>query len=327
MDRLLFCLPATVSATLTSEGANQSATGTCRDNAGNAASRLQTGINIDKTPPVLTANATTADGKPYTGGIWTNQNVTVTFTCTDTLSGVAMVTSPVTISTEGANQSASGTCTDKAGNAATPVTFGGIKIDKTPPTTTFTAMPGPLNGRQLLTVTANVLINPGAISFDATCFDSFGLNAALSATGHLALLTAIKYGTAQVVPGQPLPNPALTNTITGSSGSVTYSTSGAYVLTFAAIDQAGNQEATQTRWIFVNAWLGIGCATTTVPVASLPSSGTVTVSGTIHIRPVQHPVQLQLSQQGPINRRIASRAGATALGGISPPLAAGRACR
>jgi hypothetical protein len=79
-------------------------------------------------PPTTTAIATTADGKPYTSGTWTNQSVTVAFMCT----AGATPTAPVTLDANGQNQSASGTCTDGLGQA-TPTTFGGINVDKTPP--------------------------------------------------------------------------------------------------------------------------------------------------------------------------------------------------
>src|SRR5205085_11277286 len=59
--------------TLSSDGAAQSVTGTASDNAGNTASATVSGINIDKTPPVITATAKTADGASYTSGTWTNQ--------------------------------------------------------------------------------------------------------------------------------------------------------------------------------------------------------------------------------------------------------------
>jgi hypothetical protein len=246
----------------------------------------------------VTASATTADGKPYTSGTWTNQSVTVSFNCTDDRSGVATMSTPVTISTEGANQSATGTCMDRAGNVAAPVTFGGINIDKTPPTTTFTSQPGPLNGRQLVTVTGHVVVDPGAVAFDATCYDSFGINAVLAATDNLAGVTAIKYGLAKAVSEQPLPNPTLDTTITGTSGTVPFLTSGAYVLNYAAVDQAGNQESTQTRWIFVDALFGIGCATTPVPIASLPPSGSVTVSGSLQIGPYPIPFAFGFTYPG-----------------------------
>jgi len=43
----------TVSQTISTEGVNISATGTCFDNAGNSASNTQGGIKIDKTAPSL----------------------------------------------------------------------------------------------------------------------------------------------------------------------------------------------------------------------------------------------------------------------------------
>ena len=94
----------------------------------------------DTTPPTITATAT-SNGSAYVGGTWTRFDVVVHFTCVDNPggSGVAALTGDQTVSTEGADQSRTGTCTDKAGNSAT-VTFGGIDIDKTPPTVTATAL-------------------------------------------------------------------------------------------------------------------------------------------------------------------------------------------
>ena len=94
-----------------------------------------TGVT-DTTAPVITASAKTADSNTYTSGAWTNQNVTVQFTCSDADSGVALCQAASTVSTEGANQSVSGTATDNAGNTAS-ATFSGIDIDKTAPTVTF----------------------------------------------------------------------------------------------------------------------------------------------------------------------------------------------
>jgi len=281
-DTLSGALKATVQATISAEGANQSATGNCLDQAGNGAADTKSGINLDRTAPVLIARAATADGKPYTSGTWTNQNVTVTFSCTDALSGVAMVSGPVTISTEGANQSAAGSCSDRAGNSSAAA-FTGIDVDRAAPVTAFASQPGPLNGRTLSTTTATVTVDPGAITVSGTCYDSFGLIANLTATDSLSGVATIKYGTALAVSGQPLPNPALTNTINGSSGTIQFQTSGAYVLTYAAVDQAGNQEATQTRWVFVSMPAGISCVTTPVPISSLPNAGTVTFTAMIQI--------------------------------------------
>ena len=135
-------------ATLTTEGASQfvTNTGACIDNAGNAAVPATFGpVRIDQTKPVITASATTADGQPYTPGAWTNQHVTVAFACAEAgavQSGLATNTlASQTLSDDGANLAATstGACVDQAGNAADPVTLGGIKIDQTPPQISLTA--------------------------------------------------------------------------------------------------------------------------------------------------------------------------------------------
>jgi hypothetical protein len=67
----------------------------------------------------------------------------VTFTCTDEPggSGVASVTAPITLASDGANQSASGTCTDNAGNSS-GATASGINIDRTAPTVSYSGNAG-----------------------------------------------------------------------------------------------------------------------------------------------------------------------------------------
>jgi len=124
------CTPASGSptiktVTLTSEGGSQTATTTCTDAAGNSTTASFSGVNIDRTPPIITASAK-SNNAPYAGAL-TNQAVVVIFACTDALSGVATVTSPQTFATTALNQSATGTCTDKAGNSAS-ATFGPINI-------------------------------------------------------------------------------------------------------------------------------------------------------------------------------------------------------
>src|SRR6266851_2940630 len=284
--------------TVATEGTNQLATGNCADNAGNAAAPLVFGgIDIDKTPPVVAASANTADGKAYVSGSWTNQNVIVTFTCPDDRSGVAGVTAPITVATEGTNQSVTGHCTDNAGNAANPVTFSGIDTDRTPPTTTFTSSPGPLDGRALVTVSTQVSINQDAVSFSATCYDSFGVNVVLSATDNVSGVAYIKYGIAQVTPGHPLPNPSLDSIINGSSGTLSFVTGGVYVLSFAAVDVAGNLQATQSRFNYANDTDGTTCASAPVPVSSLPLSGTVMVRGQIDSGDLHLPINFTFHYQ------------------------------
>ena len=112
--------------TLANEGANQIVNGAAVDKAGNTASATTT-INIDKTPPLISAAATPA---PNAAG-WNNSDVTVSFQCSDALSGVATCSSPQPVINEGANQIISGTATDIAGNSATATAT--INLDKTPP--------------------------------------------------------------------------------------------------------------------------------------------------------------------------------------------------
>jgi hypothetical protein len=111
------------------------------DNAGNLEKENTIAVKIDTVPPTISYSRTPM---PNSYG-WNNSTVTVTFTATDSLSGVDGPGSQiVTLSSEGAGQSASATFTDKAGNSAT-VTVSNINIDRTPP---------------VLTVPANITVYP-----------------------------------------------------------------------------------------------------------------------------------------------------------------------
>jgi hypothetical protein len=108
------------------------------DNAGNAETPRIITIKLDKTPPSINAVLTPL---PNANG-WNNSDITVSFTCTDALSGLAAGSppAPAVFSTEGANQSGSGACQDLAGNSAS-ATVSGINIDKTPPTVACSVSP------------------------------------------------------------------------------------------------------------------------------------------------------------------------------------------
>lgn len=121
---------------LSSEGAGQSVSGACQDLAGNSASVSVTDINIDKTKPTAGASRTPAANAAG----WNNTNVTVSFTGSDSLSGIASCTPDVTLG-EGAGQSASGTCTDRAGNISDAAAVTGINIDKTAPSISHSRSP------------------------------------------------------------------------------------------------------------------------------------------------------------------------------------------
>ena len=114
---------------LTTEGANQAATGTAVDNAGNSATDPAK-VSIDKTLPTISS----ARDRAPNGNGWYKADVIVTFTCGDALSGVATCSTAQTVG-EGANQSATGSVTDAAGNSAS-TTNSGINVDKTAPTIT-----------------------------------------------------------------------------------------------------------------------------------------------------------------------------------------------
>jgi CSLREA domain-containing protein len=116
---------------------------TATDNAGNTASANASYLVIDSTSPVISASATKTDGSVYTVGEWTNQSVTVHFTCSDTLSGVASCPADQVFSANG-SFTATGAVTDAAGNS-TSISFGPIKIDKTAPTLTPSVSPNPIN--------------------------------------------------------------------------------------------------------------------------------------------------------------------------------------
>jgi hypothetical protein len=108
--------------TFNSEGAGQGATGTAMNSQAESAS-AKVGVNIDLTPPTITAAATSA---PDAAG-WYTGPVTIHFTCSDVLSGIATCPSDTVLNTAGTGQSVSGEAIDNAGNTAA-ATVTGINI-------------------------------------------------------------------------------------------------------------------------------------------------------------------------------------------------------
>ena len=115
--------------TVTTEGQNQAVSGSAVSNSGNA-NVVTALVSIDKTAPTISGAATTSPN----GAGWYNSNVTVHFTCSDALSGIASCPADATLTSEGSSLSATGTATDAADNSA-GTTVSGIKIDKTAPVT------------------------------------------------------------------------------------------------------------------------------------------------------------------------------------------------
>jgi hypothetical protein len=118
--------------TVSTEGANQVVTGTAVDQSGQTAT-ASASVNIDLSPPTITPTLTPA---PNSAG-WNNSNLTVSFQCKDSLSGVASCPAPVPVSSEGVTTVQSQAATDLAGNTATTSLL--VRLDKTPPTVAITS--------------------------------------------------------------------------------------------------------------------------------------------------------------------------------------------
>ena len=152
----------TAPITVSTQGANQSLTGTAVDQAGHTAT-VSVSVNVDLTAPIISATPSPA---PDSAG-WIGSPVTVYFQCADSLSGISLCPGPQTVSTEGAGQTISGIASDIAGNTASTSTS--LNIDLTPPVIAITS---PSDGA---VVTSSSLSLTGTASdalsgvVDATC--------------------------------------------------------------------------------------------------------------------------------------------------------------
>jgi sugar lactone lactonase YvrE len=126
---------ATASFDIISEGTH-SVSYLAIDNVNNPEAAHPLSIKIDKTPPVITA---VQSPLPNANG-WNNTDVTVTFTCSDAVSGIVSCPTPTTFSAQGAGQNVTGIAVDAAGNTATASIL--MNIDKTPPVVTVSYTPG-----------------------------------------------------------------------------------------------------------------------------------------------------------------------------------------
>jgi hypothetical protein len=177
LSGVAFC-PATVTL---GEGSGHSVSGTAKDAADNEKSGGLSGMNVDETAPTLSGAPTSSPN----GNGWYHGDVTVAWTCGDALSGIdGSCPANSTVAGEGANLSASETVSDKAGNSTTK-TVDGIKIDRTPPTTSAD-VPAPLQSGWYagpVTVTLTALDNLSDV--DATYYSVDG-GAAQAYTGPFA---------------------------------------------------------------------------------------------------------------------------------------------
>ncbi|MDX1998509.1 MAG: DNRLRE domain-containing protein [Thermoanaerobaculia bacterium] len=90
-------------------------------------------VAVDNVPPAITPRFE----PPANGAGWHSGPVQVFFTCTDAGSGVAQCPAAIDFATEGANQTATVTATDLAGNVATATVA--VNIDRTPPVVSVVA--------------------------------------------------------------------------------------------------------------------------------------------------------------------------------------------
>jgi len=144
------------------------------DNAGIAETAHTVSIKIDQTPPTITALVSPA---PNATG-WNTTDATVTFSCSDTLSGTVSCPSPVTVTTEGAGQVISGSVVDMAGNAATAAVV--VNIDRTAPAVSISANPAllwPPNHKMVdVTITGSAADSgSGTASIVFTIVDEYGI--------------------------------------------------------------------------------------------------------------------------------------------------------
>jgi hypothetical protein len=114
---------------------------TCKDLAGNVGNATFT-VKVDKTNPTISASAKKADNTAYTFGTWSNQTVTVHYTCNDSGSLIASCSADQVFSADGAT-STSGTAVDNAGRS-TGSGFLLVRIDKILPSLSITSPAKPV---------------------------------------------------------------------------------------------------------------------------------------------------------------------------------------
>ena len=182
------------------EGADQTATGSAIDAAGNSTSVTTPKISVDTTAPSIHG---TVLGNP-TGG-WYSGDVTVGWACDDVLSGIVACPADSVVGGEGSDLSASATVSDKADNSATG-NVSGIRIDRTPPVSSATGVPG------------------GWVNAPVTV--------GLASTDNLSDVAATFYA---VDGGDPV-----------AGTSVTVGAQGTHTVRYWSVDRAGNAEAAHT---------------------------------------------------------------------------------
>ncbi len=297
--------PATV--LVTNEGTTL-VTYFARDVAGNQEAKKSLQVRIDQTVPTITGSRTPAANAAG----WSNAGVTASFLCADGLSGIATCSLPQTFTTEGSDQSALGTATDRAGNTAT-TTVAAINVDLTPPGISGAAAPAPnaagwnntnvvvtftctdaLSGVASCTDPATLGIEGVVLSAGGTAVDNAGNTAATTVSGikldktkPVVTVTGVAEGAVYTFGAVPVAgcdtSDALSGVATPATIQVTGGTSngvGTFTATCGgALDVAGNADSKSATYRVQYAFRGFFS-----PVDNLPTMNVVTGGQAIPVK-------------------------------------------
>jgi hypothetical protein len=233
--------------TVSNEGAGQVVSGTAKDKAGNSATSTLA-VNLDKTPPTITAVVSPGP----TGGIYIPP-VTIKFNCSDSLSGVALCSSPITVTKLGANQVFFGSATDKAGN------------------TTSTSVTLNLGSANPLSISASA-----APAANAAGWNNTPVTVTFTCSGGVAPVTC---PTPQVVSTQGI-NQVVSGTATDASGKTATSSVKLNVeLTPPSITGAVAPVSNAAGWNNTSVTVSFNCAQSLSAIASCPQAQSVATEG------------------------------------------------
>jgi chitobiase/beta-hexosaminidase-like protein/Big-like domain-containing protein len=216
------------------EGANQTMSRTVADNAGNSAAVTSVLVNLDRTTPSITV----ALSPSLANGMSTGP-VTAHFTCADSLSGVASCSPDEVVTIVGANQTVSGSATDRAGNTVS-VTSEPFTVTNASAVTVALTTPFP----------GTVFVTPASLPLEA------------SATITGGTLTRVDFFDGSTLIGSALTSPYRA---TWSSPPI-----GEHTLTAVATDQTGAVAGSPAIAIRV-ASTGGGLGTLGAPIATPPA--------------------------------------------------------
>lgn len=174
LSGIVSCPPDQIVST---PGANQTVSGTATDSAGNSASATSAPFTIvGSSTPTISVTLT----PPANANGWNNTPVTAHFVCSDPVAGITFCPPDQTISTEGANQTVSGTTVNSAGVSAS-ITSQPFSVDMTPPAV---ALSSPTIGNTGATVYTQ------SVTLSGTAADALSGIASATCEGTAAVITA-----------------------------------------------------------------------------------------------------------------------------------------